>query len=515
MKTLLKFIICLTITTAVTITAHAQVGSLDLSFSTDGKTTTAIGSTSDYSYSVAIQNDGKIVVAGSSDNGISHQYALIRYNTDGTLDSTFDSDGIVTTVIGNSSHGYAIAIQSDGKILVAGDSYNGSNFDFALARYNTNGLLDNTFNSDGIVTTDFVNSEEAGYSIAIQSDGKIVVAGYNYNGGTDFALVRYDSNGALDNTFDSDGKVTTDIGNMTTEAGVSVAIQSDGKILLAGSSATGSNTDFALVRYNIDGTLDNTFDLDGKKITDFGSNNDFARSVAIQNDGKIVLAGNTFNGIDNDFALVRYNADGTLDNAFDSDGKTTTDFGGATEDGYAICIQSDGKIILAGENNIGGSADFTLVRYNNNGTVDTNFDTDGKAVTDFIGFSDAGRSAALQSDGKIVVVGYSNNGANGDIAIARYNTGVNVGIAESNELSGVSIYPNPANNNLTISYDDQLLFDVVCLADITGRKIIEKGLDEVNSIQINIEEIPSGLYFIELKKENKKVYKKKLVIIKQ
>jgi uncharacterized delta-60 repeat protein len=245
--------------------SYSQPGSLDLSFGSNGKVVTAIGSGYDYGYSAAIQSDGKIVVAGYRYNGSNDDFALVRYNADGSLDNTFDSDGKVTTAIGSGSEeGFSVAIQIDGKIVVAGYSYNGLNHDFALVRYNADGSPDNTFDSDGKVTTAIGSGNDIAYSVAIQSDGKIVVAGESPNGSDDdFALVRYNTDGSLDNTFDSDGKVTTAIGS-STDDGQSVAIQSDGKILVAGYSYNGSNGDFALVRYNADGSLDNTFDSDGK-----------------------------------------------------------------------------------------------------------------------------------------------------------------------------------------------------------------------------------------------------------
>ena len=164
-----------------------------------GKVTTAIGSSNDICNSIAIQSDGKIVAGGYSDNGTNNDFAVVRYNTNGSLDTTFNGTGKVTTAIGISGDGcYSIAIQSDGKIVAGGYSYNGTNNDFAVVRYNTNGSLDTTFNG-GIITTPIGISGDVCLSIAIQSDGKIVAGGYSYNGANyDFAVVRYNTNGSLD-----------------------------------------------------------------------------------------------------------------------------------------------------------------------------------------------------------------------------------------------------------------------------------------------------------------------------
>src|SRR3989304_3751293 len=169
----------------------AQPGSLDTTFSSDGKVTTAIGSSDDYGYSVAVQTDGKIVVAGRSYNGANDDVAVVRYNSDGSLDNSFDGDGKLTTAIGNSyDYGYSVAVQTDGKIVVAGFSYNGANDDFAVVRYNSDGSLDNSFDGDGKLTIAIGSSYDEGRSVAVHPDGKIVVAGLSDNGPDyDFAVV--------------------------------------------------------------------------------------------------------------------------------------------------------------------------------------------------------------------------------------------------------------------------------------------------------------------------------------
>ena len=406
----------------ITVGAHpvaAADGDLDTTFGTGGKTTTAILSEDDFASSAAIQSDGKIVVAGDTKNGTYYSFALVRYNMDGTLDTSFDSDGKAITDIGNNNvYATSVAIQSDGKIVAAGYSYNGSKFDFALVRYNTNGTLDTSFDNDGKVITAIGSDTDRAQSVAIQSDGKIVVAGYSNNGSNlDFALVRYNTNGTLDTSFNSDGKVTTTIGSGNDYA-YSVAIQSDGKIVVAGEAYIGSNFDFALARYNTDGTLDTTFDSDGKVTTAIVSGRDAANSVAIQSDGKIVAAGRIMNNKE-DFALVRYNADGSLDTNFGTGGKVTTDIGSDDDTANSVAIQADGKIVAAGYSDNGSNLDFALVRYNADGSLDTNFGAAGKVTTD-IGTTDVGVSVAIQSDGNIVVAGHSKNGGNSDFALVRY-----------------------------------------------------------------------------------------------
>ena len=245
----------------------------------------------------------------------------------GSLDATFGSHGKVTTDFQNHhiSYGYAIARQADGKIILAGNYTNINNvFVPAMARYNKDGTLDAGFGVSGQVFTDFAGTINA---IAIQSDGKIVIAG-SFNG--DFMTVRFNSSGFLDNTFGSGGIVITDIEGNDDESASSVAVQSDGKIMVIGNTGSFSTFDCIAVRYNSDGTLDSKFNKNGKVITKFNDDTQL-ESVAIQGDGKIVAAGSTFTNspsTDWDFLVIRYNTNGSLDNSFSGDGKAITDLGG-------------------------------------------------------------------------------------------------------------------------------------------------------------------------------------------
>ena len=344
---------------------------------------------------------------------------------DGDLDTSFDTDGKLTTAIGSGADiAYSVVLQSDGKILVAGNSYNGSNDDFAIVRYNTDGSLDTSFDTDGKKTTAIGSGADVANSVVLQSDGKILVAGYSNNGSnTYFAVVRYNTDGSLDTTFGTDGELTTAIG-LYTDVAYSVVLQSDGKILVAGSSDIGSNYDFAIVRYNTDGSLDTSFDTDGKKTTAIGSGADVANSVVLQSDGKILVAGYSNNGSNTYFAVVRYNTDGSLDTTFGTDGELTTAIGLYTDVAYSVVLQSDGKILVAGSSFNGSDNDFAIVRYNTDGSLDSTFGTDGELTTAIGSGSDGANSVVLQSDGKIVAAGYSSNGSDNDFAVVRYTISV-------------------------------------------------------------------------------------------
>jgi len=411
-----------------------------MSLSRNGIIITPIGSGEDRASAVTIQLDGKILVAGFSNNGVDPDFALVRYNANGSLDGTFGNGGRVTTPIGT-SYDYIsdVTVQADGKILVAGYTNNGSDTDFALVRYNTDGSLDSSFGNGGKVTTAIGASinignvvgagNDAASSVAVQSDGKIVVAGdTNKEGGytVDFAVVRYNANGSLDGTFGNGGKVATAIGS-NQDYGEDGTVQPDGKILVAGFSDNGSNYDFALVRYNADGSLDSSFGNGGRVTTAIGTGHDYGRSVAVQTDGKILVTGESWNGSNYDIALVRYNTNGGLDSSFGSGGKVTTAIGTSTDDGWSVAVQPDGKILVAGDTGNGGNYpysnyDFALVRYNANGSLDGTFGNGGKVTTATGANLFYGTNVALQADGKILVTGTGYNGTNNDFALVRYNT---------------------------------------------------------------------------------------------
>ena len=423
----------------------------------DGKVTTDFGAydggnsvtvqVDDRGASVAVQADGKILLGGYTDITGNDNFALVRYNSDGSLDTSLDTDGLVMTDLGSNDYGSSVTVQADGKILLSGSSSG----DFALVRYNSNGRLDTTFGIGGKVMTDFGSlSLSSGYSVIVQSDGKILLGGYaspilDYH----FALARYNRDGSLDTAFGSGGKVVTDVGDM--DLGYSVTIQTDGKILLGGTSAG----DFALVRYNSDGNLDTTFDTDGKVTTDFGTSS-YGYSVTVQADGKILLGGSTVTSADSgNFALARYNIDGSLDTTFDTDGMVTTDFGGNSTFANSISVQADGKILLGGYIYTNGSANFALARYNSNGSLDTTFDNDGWLTTDF-GGSDFGYNVTVQADGKILLGGSTFTNGSYDFALARYNIDGSLDLsflprANTLQVQGPALFTEPEDSRLPSS----------------------------------------------------------------
>ena len=418
--------------------AQAAAGDLDPTFGVGGMLMTDISRSTDIANAVAVQADGKLVLVGQTykNNDFSGEdFVVTRYNTDGTLDTTFGRGGKVRTDFpGLAAVPSSVVIQSDGKIVVAGGAFPLFTFlgNFELVRYNPNGSLDRSFGNGGIVTTTFPEGSYA-FDVALQPDGKIIAAGtvfVDFNPGdisdTDFALARYNSDGSLDTTFGNGGTLMTDFFGNEDDA-FSVLIQPDGKIVAVGSANNpASYYDFAAVRYLSNGTIDTTFGVAGKVSTDFGDQNfDRARSAALQSDGRIVAAGFAIsqNGGVQNFAVARYTSNGILDTTFSGDGKTQIDFGNCCQSATKLLLQSDGKIItVGGSNGESGDDDFLLARLSPRGSLDNTFGVGGQVRTSFGDLNGGANGAALQSDGKIVAVGFqatfSNQWAN--FALARY-----------------------------------------------------------------------------------------------
>ena len=348
---------------------YNRSGRLDSTFGTGGKVTVTFNSVSDYLFALALQSDGKIVAAGSTSGTA---FLLARFNADGSLDQGFGNNGSVETTFGDqTAAASAIVVQADGKIIVVGVSgagpYSELN-DFALARYNSDGSLDQTFGGTGKFKTHFPGVDNTGSSatsVALQPDGKLVVGGYykkNDRTPHQFALARYKSNGTLDSGFGQAGKVMTGMG-LGDAYSFGIALQSNGRIVLAGYSATSLDHDFSLAGYTANGTLDSTFGNGGFMTTDLsGATDDIAYAMTAQSDGKLVVAGRTGEYPQNDFAVARYSSDGQLDQTFGVGGKVVSDFS-SIDQAYGIALQSNGRIVLAGISFNGANFDFTVARY--------------------------------------------------------------------------------------------------------------------------------------------------------
>ncbi len=399
---------------AVDCSTPADNGGLDASFGAAGKVTTGLagGATA-----MALQKDGKTVVLG--------QRTLARYNTDGSVDTSFGTAGQVP-VGGTQNTAQGLALQPDGKIVVVGFTRGGTNEDFAVARYDTNGAVDTSFGTGGKVSADFSAAVDRAWAVLIQPNGGIVVAGHAsisspLGADNEFAVARFTSSGALDTSFGTGGKVTTNIAGRT-DLAHAAALQGDGKIVLAGRVADGGgdNPDFGLVRYNADGSLDTGFGVAGivREVT--ANSWDEAADLVIQNDGKIVAAGHAIVG-SSGFALRRFNADGSRDSGFGSNGLVTTTLSTQDDYGRGVALQRDGKIVVVGGTSSLSKPDFGVMRYNADGTLDPSFGSGGKLTVDFFGAGDNAQDIAIQADGKIVVSGAATNGTSVGLGLVRIN----------------------------------------------------------------------------------------------
>ena len=412
--------------------ARAAPGDPDTGFDGDGKAATDFADAfNDSGLDVAVQEDGKAVVAGVVlRSGSGRDFAVARYNADGTPDTSFGSGGQVITAVDSGTGGdeaYGVAVRPDGKIVAAGfTSSSGSNPDFAAVRYNPDGSLDASFGTGGKVVTP-VTGAAPDYAVDVAAQGtKTVLVGRTAKPShNDFAAVRLNADGTPDTSFDGDGIATMDFSSGSDDFGEDVAVEPGGKLVIAGlTGASGNPTtnDFALARLNADGTPDTSFGSGGKVTTHFGAGSDSAYAVVVGEDGKIVAGGKATNGSREDYALARYRPNGSLDDGFDFDGKVVTDFGGTGGWLWDLALQDDGRVVAAGTSaSAGTGANMALARYNPDGSLNTSFGHDGKVMTDFFGISDEARSVAIGDDGKIVAAGITSGSGTGmNFATARY-----------------------------------------------------------------------------------------------
>lgn len=379
--------------------AQARSGPLDPSFGSSGKVVTDFGPGYDEANAVVVQPDGKILAGGAAGTlGGDSSFALARYTKRGTLDTSFGSSGKVTTQFGAYEDWVtALLLQPDRRIVAVGYALQGNQNNAALARYNPDGSLDTTFGSAGKVTR-----PGSALGATRQRDGKILVAG---SLGYDFFVARYDANGVPDATFGTGGFVRTDVVGL--DIAFAVTVQTDGKIVVAGSTYDGVSSKWALVRYLPDGSRDATFDVDGRVVSPIAGSSGFSSVRALPN-GKILAAGYADAGVAQRylFALARYNADGTLDATFGVGGVVTTQVGSVAGIRTAA-LQLNGKIVVAGYAREGSSNRlvFALARYRPNGALDTAFGFGGTVTTAVSQSGDSLYDMALQPDGNIVVAG--------------------------------------------------------------------------------------------------------------
>jgi len=371
----------------------------------------------------------------------------------GDLDPGFAGDGVATTVIGDAAEGRAVAVQADGRLLVAGSAEVGGDLDVAVARYTTAGTLDPTWGGDGLVTVDVGGEDDLVYGLLVQSDGKVVAVGASATDpmglSFDFLAVRLTSSGALDLTFGGTGWVTVGIGPSSDYAQSAVATPSN-QLVLAGYASNGTDWDVGVARLTADGDLDTGFAGDGTVLVPVGSGDDHGYAVDRAGDGGLVVAGAS----GGDVAVVRLTASGALDTAWGGDGVVTVDLGAGDDAGAAVDLAPDGDVVVAGTS--GG--DVAVVRLTASGALDAAWGGTG-AVTVAVGSGDdAGRAVAVASDGRVVVAGSSHNGADDDAAVLRFTAAgaLDAGFSGNGSLT-VGVSGDDVAHGLALAADGRIL----------------------------------------------------------
>jgi len=426
--------------------AWASDGVLDTTFhSPDGYVLWDGGSGYDRGRDIALQQDGKILVTGYMTNGTDDDIMVIRYNKNGTLDTGFGTNGAYIYDSGNGTEGgYAIAVQSDDKILLAGEYSNGSDGDVIVIRLDSDGSLDPNFGSNGIYTYDGGNGYDAIVDLLVQPDGSIVACGSSNNGtDNDLIVIRLNANGTPDMAFGSSG-VATYHKSVSHDTALRLTVQNDSKILVTGTSHNGSNYDIMVARFNTDGTLDTSFGTDGIVYYD-GGDYDRGYGIDTNSNGDILVTGVRTKPnqdiTDYDIPIICFGSDGNLNTSFGNNGIALYD-GALREQCFDLIVQSDDTILVTGQsgNSIGGTSDWSLVvlKYTQDGTLDTTFGTNGIYQYDPTDNTEWGYGLALQTDGRIVVTGQVHNGMDDDVIVLRLTNSP----VDSNDMPSL-VWSNP------------------------------------------------------------------------
>ena len=491
----------------------AQFGTLDTSFDNDGIVITSFNGFDSAVQSVLIQPDKKIIAGGTvSKNGL-NQFSLARYNNDGSLDETFGNLGQVITEYPELMVMTSMALQSDGKIIEAGNLYNSSVSisRFVLVRYHSNGILDTSFGIDGRVITNISDKLDRISSLIIQNDGKIIASGATSDDATysDFAMVRYNSNGTLDTNFGDNGVVVTSI--KAWDYANAITIQNDNEIIIAGATSKdfnlnlGFDYNFAVARFDKYGNLDPAFGDGGFVIIIMPEANEKILSVKVSSNGKIVLAGEHHSS-KYAFMLAQLLPNGNLDTSFGNNGVVLNSL--SYEFIESVTMQFDGKFLITEYNGTGGccSANIKLIRFLEDGNFDATFGTNGIVTADFLNENNQANAIVVQDDGKIVIGGVSGNQIHSDYGLARFNSELVLSTPVNQIVNNTfSAYPNPVNQivNLDFNLKESQKLDID-LYNINGIKVSnllknkEFPLGNTSQKIILPETLSKGVYFLSI-----------------
>lgn len=478
----------------------AQSGTLDDTFGTDGTVTTSIHPNYNFVEASMVQMDGKILVAGNAGTSATYQMAIARYNTDGSLDTTFGSNGTLRFNVSQvKSFITDLAQQSDGKILIGGRTWDNISGNFALVRLNEDGSFDNTFGTNGIshITTTENDVSEA---ISLLDDGKILMAGYRDN---NFTVAKFNADGSVDTSFGVNGWMIIPFAGLPESYIRAIAIQNDDKIVVSGFALNSDNRyQIAAARLNVDGSIDNSFGTDGMLLFNVGDWNDFSDALAIQEDGKILIGGHKWIanvGQRHDLMVVRLNTDGSRDTSYGTNGVASARLVDGANYAKDMVLQSDEKVILVGSTVFEGEYKMAMVRFNTDGSLDSSFGAAGNGMVSVnnAGLEDYGQAVALQADEKIILAGdaYTLDGNNSQFVVSRFlNDGI-VGV-EDFQNANFRLYPNPAREQLTIEMSDVSSTYQLEIFDMLGKKVYNTEIQKV--AQIDVSALASGTYLVNL-----------------
>jgi uncharacterized delta-60 repeat protein len=482
------------------VATFAQSGTLDPTFGSDGVVTTAVDPNYNVAESTIVQADGKILVAGDAGTPSTYQMAVARYNEDGSLDSSFGNDGTLRFPVGSvKSFVMDMAQQPDGKILLGGRTWDNVTGDFALVRLNEDGTFDNTFGTDGVSRIETAETE-ASEAIALLDDGKILMVGYKDD---NFTVAKFNADGSLDTTFGANGWAVLTYADASSYAD-DLAIQGDGKIVVSGFALNmGNRFQIAAARLNVDGSVDNSFGTNGQVIFNVGDWNDFGEGVAIQSDGKILIGGHKW--IANtqqrhDLFVARLNTDGSFDTSYGTNGVATARLVDGANYSTDMVLQSDDKPILAGFTVFQSEYNMAMARFDTGGNLDSTFDGDGMVSLDFEGREDYCNAIALQADEKIILAGYSYVSGGSEFEVARFLNDGTVGTEDFQNMES-SLYPNPANEQITIELSDASSNYQVAIFDVLGQKVITSEIQKAGRIDVSA--LASGTYLVKLSSGNR------------
>ncbi len=502
----------------------SQNVTLDINYGVDGKVIDPYSTFESNSFaSIQFQTNNKIIGLGYLPFSWEGNHFLVRYNTDGTIDTTFGNNGKVFLPIISETIGYnQLKIQEDDKILISGMLIidNVTNTGFASMRYSSDGLLDLTYGNNGIVITDINNYTDSSTVIETQNDGKILIAGYSLISPSFniLAISRYNSDGSLDTNFGVNGISSFDLGttvynNYSSSFAYDIEIQNDNKILIGGViEEPNSIGHFCVIRLNYNGQIDSLFANNGIKVVDFPIYQDATLiSLKINSNNELILSGYGNYLFTNDYkmAVVKLDNSGNLDNLFAENGIFLTNFNNSVSDfSFDSELLFDDSILLVGATkNTNFDYDLMIIKLNQNGILDTNFNGTGYLTENF-GYSGSfGRSILWEENGNLFISGsITNSSSFKNCLVAKYM----VEDLSTNQLvkSNFSIHPNPFKDNVNInfksSHSQVISFD---LYDINGRKIknLEKNSyfnEGSNAVNFELKDIQNGVYFIKIQSEN-------------